>query len=634
MPSKAPTTFQHQETEEGRYPWWKVFSLTGVDLFSSLGYQPGIALLVAGLLSPLANLALFLFALFAVYPVYRRVAEESPHGEGSIGLLTRLLPGWRGKVLVLVVLGFMATDFILTVTLSSADATVHLIGNPLAPSWLQGHQVGLTLLLIALLGLVFYLGFREAIALAVPLSFGYLFLNTLVLGAALAHLELEALKGWWTRLLQAYPAPEAMIFATLLAFPKLALGISGYETGVAVMPLIRGQPEDDPQRPLGRIRETHKLLLAAALVMGGFLVTAGMATTLLIPEEAWRSEEVSGRAISHLAHRYLGEDLGTVYDLVSIAILWFAGASAMAGLLTIVPRYLPRFGMAPEWARQQRLLVVFFTGVAFTVTLLFRASVEAQAAAYATGVLVVMTSSALAVYLLARREGQKEQSLYGGLVLLFLYVLVANVAERPDGIKIAAFFIAATLLVSFLFRALRSFELRVEAFVLDEVAEALVERLQVQEGPLHLIAHHPKPKPDYTAKERRVREVAHPPPREAVFFVEVYVPDPSEFSTRAKVWGINHPDHRVFRILGTAVPNTLAAFLLYLRDRTGKLPHIYFEWPEEGPLQAALEFLLFGEGGRSHPDPGGPAPGRAQPPKAPPGPRGGLKARVHQGLKP
>ncbi|GAA6735132.1 APC family permease [Thermus oshimai] len=600
MPGKGPipkpAPAQAKEQEEGRYPWWKVLCLTGVDLFSSLGYQPGIALLAAGLLSPLANLALFLFAVLAVYPVYRRVAEESPHGEGSIGLLTHLLPGWRGKVLVLVVLGFMATDFIVTITLSAADAAVHLIANPLVPSWLEGQQVGLTLLLIALLGLVFYLGFREAIGLAVPLSLGYLLLNALTLGAALPHLSLEALEGWWTRLLQAYPAPEAMVLATFLAFPKLALGLSGYETGVAVMPLIRGRPEDDPQKPLGRIRETHKLLLAAALIMGGFLVAAGTATTLLIPEEAWRSEEVSGRAISYLAHRYLGEGFGTVYDLFSIAILWFAGASAMAGLLTIVPRYLPRFGMAPEWARRQRLLVLFFTGVAFAVTLLFRASVEAQAAAYATGVLVVMTSSALAAHLLAQREQNPHPKLYGGLTLLFLYVLVANILERPDGIKIAAFFIAATLLLSLTSRALRSFELRVETFVLDEVAEELVARIKAQESPVHLIAHRPRSRPDYAAKERRVRGSAHLPAKEPVYFVEVYIPDPSEFKTKAKVWGIDHPDHQVFRILGAAAPNTLAAFLLYLRDRTGKVPHIYFEWPEEGPLHAAIEFLLFGEG--------------------------------------
>jgi hypothetical protein len=135
--------------EEGRYPWWQVLALTGLDYFSTLGYQPGIALLAAGALSPLATLVLVLFSLFAVLPVYRRVAEESPHGEGSIALMARLYPGWWGKVLMLVILGFMATDFTLTITLSAADAAVHLLGNPLAPAWLQGYQMGLTLGFIA-----------------------------------------------------------------------------------------------------------------------------------------------------------------------------------------------------------------------------------------------------------------------------------------------------------------------------------------------------------------------------------------------------------------------------------------------------------------------------------------------------
>jgi hypothetical protein len=412
-----------QPTERHQHPWWQVMCLTGVDYFSTLGYQPGIAALAAGALSPVATVLLVLLTLFGALPIYRRVAAESPHGEGSIAMLERLLSWWRGKLFVLVLLGFVATDFIITITLSAADATAHVLENPLVPSFLDGHQVAITLLLIGLLGGIFLRGFTEAIGIAVGLVAVYLALNLVVVAVALEHLAAnpQLVVDWRQLLTTSYPSPLAMVAVALIVFPKLALGLSGFETGVAVMPLVRGDPDDSPEHPRGRIHNTRKLLTTAALIMSGFLITSSFATTVLIPHQQFEEGgPASGRALAYLAHQYLGSGFGTVYDLSTIGILWFAGASAMAGLLNIVPRYLPRYGMAPEWTRAVRPLALAFTAIAFAITLIFQADVESQAGAYATGVLVLMFSAAVAVTLSVRRGGRRPAVLAFGLIALVL----------------------------------------------------------------------------------------------------------------------------------------------------------------------------------------------------------------------
>ena len=383
--------------------WYRVLCLTGVDYFSTLGYQPGIAFLAAGLLSPIATLILILFTLVGALPVYRRIAAESPHGQGSIAMLERLLPRWKGKLFVLCLLGFAATDFIITITLSAADATAHVAENPLLPEALKNStavDIGFTLALITVLALVFLKGFKEAIGVAVLLVVIYLGLNVVVIGRAMAEIGAhpDTITRWKDGLFDAHANPLAMIGVSLLWFPKLALGLSGFETGVAVMPLVKGDDSDTDQNPAGRIRNTRRLLMTAALLMSAYLLLSSFATTLLIPKEAFEpGGEANGRALAFLAHEYLGGVFGTVYDISTIAILWFAGASAMAGLLNLVPRYLPGYGMAPKWAAAQRPLVLVFTGIAFLVTLIFRADVDKQGSAYATGVLVLMTSASVAV---------------------------------------------------------------------------------------------------------------------------------------------------------------------------------------------------------------------------------------------
>jgi hypothetical protein len=600
-PAGEPEGPYTPERAAHQHAWWQVMCLTGVDYFSSLGYQPGIAALAAGALAPLATLLLVLLTLLGALPIYRRVAAASPHGEGSLAMLERLLPWWQGKLFVLALLGFAATDFVITITLSAADATAHALENPFAPHLLRGHQVAVTLGLILLLGAVFLKGFGEAIGLAVGLVGAYLALNLVVVAVSLARVAAHPrlVDAWRRALVAAHANPLAMVGVALLVFPKLALGLSGFETGVAVMPLIRGAPQDTAAQPVGRVRHAHRLLLTAAVIMSAFLVTSSFATAVLIPPQAFAAGgPANGRALAYLAHAELGTGFGTVYDLSTILILWFAGASALAGLLNLVPRYLPRYGMAPAWAAATRPLVLVFTAVAVAITLLFRASVEAQGGAYATGVLVLMTSAAVAVALAARRRGRGPARLaFGPIALVFAYTTVVNVVERPEGIKIAAGFIGAIVLTSLVSRVWRATELRVTAVVFDATAERFLAAA-VGQGELRLIANHPDTRTsrEYLRKERAERAHAAIPPGAPVLFLEVTVRDASEFAPVVHVRGQAIGPHRVLRAEGSAVPNTLAAVLLALRDRTGQPPNLYVGWAEGNPLKFLARFLLFGEG--------------------------------------
>jgi len=578
-------------------PWWKVMCLTGVDYFSTLGYQPGIAFLAAGVLSPLATLVLVLLTLFGALPMYRRIAELSPHGQGSISVLEELLPRWRGKALVLCLLGFAATGFVITMTLSAADATAHIIENPLAPHWLN-HPVLITLVLLAGLGGIFLKGFREAVGLALPIVTIYLLLNVIVLIEAFSQIALrpEAIGDWSTRLFADYGSPVQMALVAMLLFPKLALGLSGFETGVAVMPIVRGEPGDTDRAPLGRIRNTRKLLTTAALIMSVMLVGSSIATTLLIPAEAFREGgEANGRALAYLAHEFLGPTFGTLYDLSTVTILWFAGASAMVGLLNLVPRYLPRYGMAPEWAKANRPLVLIFTGITFLVTILFEADVYAQGGAYATGVLVLMGSAALAVMLAAKRSGSFWLG-YCLLTLIFAYTTVVNIAERPEGLKIASIFIVSIVVTSLISRVLRSTELRILTVVPDPLAQRLIKAATTTT--VRIIANRPDSglPEEYEGKLREARDSHHLPPNEPVLFIEVQPGDVSAFSDHLKVTGVDVSGYKVLRCVSPAIPNAIAALLIYIRDETGKIPHAYFGWTEGNPIAYLLKFLAFGEG--------------------------------------
>jgi len=392
-----------------------------------------------------------------------------------------------------------------------------------------------------------------------------------------------------------------MIGVALLVFPQLALWLSGFETGVSMMPLVRGEEGDDPQRPWGRIRNTRKMLTAAALIMCFYLITSSVVTALLIPlEEFEPGGAAKDRALAYLAHEHLGSAFGTAYDLSTILILWFAGASAMAGLLNIVPRYLPRYGMAPEWARAVRPLVLVYTAVAFTVTIIFGASVDAQAGAYATGILAMMASAAVAVALTAMRQGWRLGALVFWVVtLVFLYAMGANVLDRPDGVKIALLFIGATVVASLASRVWRTTELRAERIELDETAQRFVDEASKGEE-IHLLAHRRRGAADdpeeYASKEEEQREDNHVPEDITILFLEVEVSDPSEFEEVLEVKGVEVGRHKVLRTESTTVPNAIAAILLHVRDISGKEPHCYFGWTEGNPIAYLFRYLLFGEG--------------------------------------
>jgi hypothetical protein len=618
--------------------------LTGVDYFSTLGYQPSIAYENAGLLAPLATIVLVLLTLFGALPVYMYVAGRSHAGQGSIGMLAKLVSGWGGKILVLVLLGFAATDYVITKTLSSADAAVHLIQNPHWPVEVPTDEsktrqaIVVTSLMLVLLAASFMRGFREVIGLAVVIVGVYMLLSAIVIGAGVAHLAQnpdcfhrlgeQIRAGEWYLKESERPLAGTGLFTivaiSLIIFPKLALGLSGFETGVAVMPLVKGNPDDDPKEPRGRIVNTRKLLFTAAVTMSLYLICSSVVVACLVPPAHLTKVDAAGveregvadkdvkakdRALAYLAHGenpsgkllpFFGEWFGTLYDISTVVILWFAGASAMAGLLNLVPQYLPQYGMAPDWARATRPLVLLFTAVNLVVTLIFKASVEAQSAAYATGVLVLITSACVAsvIDLWQRREGPWQRRLpwaFVAITLVFVYTTVANVVEKPDGIKIATFFILAILVTSFISRWARSHELRFAGFKIpDAETQFLWDTIRHLE--LTVLVPHRPGRRSLADKEEQIRREHRIPRDLMIVFVQVELADASEFVNQPELRIAQEEGRYILKITGAAsIAHTLAALALEM-GKVGRRAEIHFGWTDDSPVSGTLGFLLFGEG--------------------------------------
>lgn len=602
---RAGSIEEGAELHEKRDPWYRVLWLTGVDYFSTLGYQPGLALLAAGALSPIATAVLIVVTLFGAVPVYAQVARCSFAGQGSIAMLESLLPGWGGKALVLALLGFAATDFVITITLSAADAAVHVGENPLLRSWIGEARVVPTLVLIALLAGVFLKGFRDAVKVAIAIAVPYIALNLIVLvrGAIEIARRPELLDSWRGDLELRGNLPMLLLAGTLL-FPKLALGMSGFETGVSVMPHIEGG--DAPGAagpPKGRIRATQRLLFTAAAIMSVLLLGSSFVTTLLIPPSAYGEHgAAAGRALAYLAHEQLGELFGSVYDAWTIAILWFAGASAMAGLLNLIPRYLPRFGMAPHWTSHRRPMVLVIFGVSVLVTWIFDANVEAQGGAYATGVLVLMLSAAFAVALVLWREFRAARGLttklataaksayFWLITAVFLFTLVDNVIGRPEGVIIAGCFVLTIVALGALSRIRRATELRVSEMRFADEESARLWRTLVGKK-VNLIPLKGSTPADRERKGAELRK--HYALEGPLAFLHVNLIDNrSEFRAPLTLSIARCGDDIVMEVYGAiAVANTIA----YVSELLDPLS-LFLGLTGKNLMSQATRYLLWGEG--------------------------------------
>ena len=630
--------------------WWTVLAIVGLDYLSTLGYQPSLAYQAGGRLAPLATIGVVLVTLCAALPVYLYVAGRSPHGGGAAAFLERLVSGWRGKFLILIMLGFTATDFIFTRTVSVAAAAEHLIHNP-EPHWQSAlerlattvreygasldnafggwlakygdQQLAVTLVLLLISGILsvlFIRGFsRSVLRLAIAVVGVYLLLNLIVIASGIHHLveNPEVVRDWWNQIMAGHwgakelgPQSVASIsWACLGLFPKLALGLSGFELTMIVMPLIRGRNDDDPRcprRPHSGYAQTARMCRSYWFCSTAFVIVRDYAADSAAGLRSGRHRAASAH-LAYLAHGgplttgeiplnpLFGPVFGTLYDLSAVAILCLAGASVSLGLRDFVPPYLHRLGMELNWSHAIGCTRISLHGdqIDRDDCLSRRSRCSAQRIRHRGA--GIDDGRGLCMF---PRSASRTQTIVANLrdhrirVCGRLHCGHCRTAERSQNRSMFCF-----RRLDYLddLARISATELRFAGFeFVNDGSRFLWDSLRTMDFPV-LVPRRPGDR-GLAEKEREIRQHHRLGPDVPIVFVEAGLGDPSGFEN-SPLLEVNEEDGRfVIRIERcTSIAHVLAIVALEL-SRESRPPELHFGWSDESPLTANLHFVLFGHG--------------------------------------
>lgn len=648
---------QHEASVNTRWHWLLVLCLVGLDYFSTLAYLPSLAVANAGPLAPLVAIAVVLLTLLCALPIYLYLAGRATNGRGVAGLFERLVHGWRGKLIVLTVLGFTAADYVITRTVSTADAAIHLLHNPraaeLASQWIPKNtalqpwfgQYGAALvqrilqpqvcvtMVLSLLGFAFFMqlsrGFtRGFLMIAAAAVIIYVSLTTIIVASGLNYLwqHPEIWREWWSELIASSGTHRtsgpiatvgALALTMLWVFPQMAIGLGGFELAMTITPLVRGNGSAAMTTPLAQARNTRKLLITAAFVMSALILGATTVSTLLIPGKALSDGgSAQSRTLAYLGHggilsdgvpanemnHFFGPSFGNLYDFSTILMLSLAGASVIVGLRRLLPHYLSRLGMEIEWAGRTGSTMLLLDGVILAITIIFQASLASQQWAYATSVLMLLMGAALATSLDAAREIGKHcarplaAATFALIAVVFALLAMLTACINASGLVIALLFVTTIIISSMLSRWQRSTELRFQGFRFAD--EASRERWQQIRGQSPLIVVPTRPGGCVLdEKEKQTRQDYAIDRTVPILFVQASIGDPSEFYQRPVISVEELAGRILVKVSHCAsVSHVLAALLQELCTNTGPPPRVIFGWSNERPIAANLNFLLLGEG--------------------------------------